>query len=127
MADGVQTRLQKDVATLQKEVQRIDLSIEQSSKHLSIEFKTSLETTTAEMRQLTLQLTPLQRHKRFMRDKHDLQEQTNTVDEYFEEFEALLSLNDISDEQAHTIFLSNLKDEIEQRARLFFPKTIEHA
>ncbi|OMO90005.1 hypothetical protein COLO4_19459 [Corchorus olitorius] len=56
MADGVQTRLQKDVATLQKEVQRIDLSIEQSSEHLRTEFKTSLEATAAEMRHLFSQV-----------------------------------------------------------------------
>ncbi|OMO77040.1 putative 26S proteasome complex subunit sem1-1-like protein [Corchorus capsularis] len=46
----------KDVATLRKEVQRIELSIEQSSEHLRIEFKTSLEATAAEMRQLFSQV-----------------------------------------------------------------------
>ncbi|OMO60043.1 Retrotransposon gag protein [Corchorus olitorius] len=48
--------------------------------------------------------------------------QTNTVDEYFEEFESLLSLNDIDDDQALSIFLTNLKPEIENRIRLFQPK-----
>ncbi|OMO60863.1 hypothetical protein CCACVL1_23829 [Corchorus capsularis] len=57
MTDGVQTRLQKDVATLQKEVQRIELSIEESSEHLRTEFKTSLEAAAAEMRQLFAQVT----------------------------------------------------------------------
>ncbi|OMO90078.1 Retrotransposon gag protein [Corchorus olitorius] len=242
MTDGVQTRLQKDVTALQKEVQRIDVTIEQSSEQLRNEFRGSLEAVGAEMRQLFSQVmlklgsssssqipeTPinvstsrtndsvqriatdpkpftkhsklqcprfngedflgwkikidqffeadeteernkvriammhfdgraLQWHQRFMKDKGTIQEvtwlcyisalkarfcdteyadafsalcackQTNSVDEYFEEFEALLSLNDTSDEQALSVFLTNLKPEIEQRVRLFFPKTINHA
>ncbi|OMO99868.1 Retrotransposon gag protein [Corchorus capsularis] len=52
---------------------------------------------------------------------------TNTVEEYFEEFESLLSLVDISEDQALGIFISNLKPEVEQRIRLFYPKTLNHA
>ncbi|OMO61374.1 hypothetical protein COLO4_33444 [Corchorus olitorius] len=48
---GVQTRIQKDVTTLQKEIQRIDFAIEQSLEQLRNEFKTSIDAVGAEMRQ----------------------------------------------------------------------------
>ena len=52
---------------------------------------------------------------------------TNSVEEYYEEFEALLNLLQLSDEYALSVFVSNLKPEISKSVRLFYPKTINHA
>ena len=53
--------------------------------------------------------------------------QTLTMDEYYEEFEALLNLLQLSEEYALSIFVSNLKPEISKSVRLFYPKDITHA
>ena len=50
-----------------------------------------------------------------------------TVDEYYEEFESMLNLLQLSDEYALGIFISNLKPEISKPVRLFHPKTLNHA
>ena len=53
--------------------------------------------------------------------------QTATVEEYFEDFEALLNLLHLSDDYALSVFLSNLKPDIASSVRLFYPKTINYA
>ena len=53
--------------------------------------------------------------------------QANTVEEYYEEFEALLNLLNLSDEYSLSIFISNLKQDISRSVRLFQPKTLTHA
>ena len=47
--------------------------------------------------------------------------QSNTVDEYYEEFESLLNLLQLLDEYAFSIFLSNLKPELSKPIRFFYP------
>ena len=54
-------------------------------------------------------------------------EQANTVEEYYEEFEALLNLLNLSDEYSLSIFISNLKHDISRSVRLFQPKTLTNA
>ena len=53
--------------------------------------------------------------------------QTNTVEEYYDEFKSLLNLIQLLDDYALSIFISNLKHEISNPVRLFYPKTITHA
>ena len=53
--------------------------------------------------------------------------QINSVEEYYEEFEALLNLLQLSDEYALSIFVSNLKADISKSVRLFHPKNLTHA
>ena len=52
--------------------------------------------------------------------------QVNTVKEYYEEFEALLNLLNLSDEYSLSIFINNLKHDISRFVRLFQPKTLTH-
>ena len=53
--------------------------------------------------------------------------QNGSVDEYYDEFESLLNLLQLSDEYALSIFISNLKPELSKPLRLFFPQTLTHA
>ena len=53
--------------------------------------------------------------------------QNGSVDEYYDEFESLLNLLQLSDEYALSIFVSNLKPELSKPLRLFFPQTLTHA
>ena len=53
--------------------------------------------------------------------------QANTIEEYYEEFEALLNLFNLSDEYCLSIFISNIKHDISRSVRLFQPKTVTHA
>ena len=53
--------------------------------------------------------------------------QLTTVEEYYEEFEALLNLLQLLKDYALSIFVSNLKSEISKFVRLFHPKTLTHA
>lgn len=53
--------------------------------------------------------------------------QTSTVEEFYDEFEALLNLLQLSEEYALSIFVSNLSPDISKSVRLFHPKTLTHA
>ena len=53
--------------------------------------------------------------------------QTNSVKEYYEEFESLLNLLNLSYDYALSVFIDNLKSDISKSVRLFFPKTLNHA
>ena len=53
--------------------------------------------------------------------------QSASVEEYYEEFESLLNLLQLSDEYALSIFISNLKADISKSVRLFHPKDLTHA
>ena len=53
--------------------------------------------------------------------------QTSSVEEFYEEFESLLNLLQLTDEYALSIFLNNLKPEISKPFRLFHPKTLTYA
>ena len=53
--------------------------------------------------------------------------QSQTVEDYYEEFESLLNLLQLLDDYALSIFISNLKPEISKHDRLFYPKTLTHA
>ena len=53
--------------------------------------------------------------------------QSKSVEEYYDEFEALLNLLQLSDEYSLSVFVSNLKLEISKSVRLFHPKTLNHA
>ena len=53
--------------------------------------------------------------------------QTNSVEDYYEEFEALLNLLQLSDDYALSIFVSNLKPDISKSVRLFHPNTLTQA
>ena len=49
--------------------------------------------------------------------------QVNYVEEYYEEFEALLNLLQLSDEYSFIIFVSNLKPDLFKSVRLFHLNT----
>ena len=49
------------------------------------------------------------------------------MEEYYEEFEALLNLLQLSEEYALSILVSNLKPEVSKSVRLFHPKDLTHA
>ena len=53
--------------------------------------------------------------------------QTATNEKYYEEFESLLNLLQLSDDYALSIFISNIKPKISKPVRLFYPKTLTHA
>ena len=53
--------------------------------------------------------------------------QTTSVEDYYEEFECLLYLLNISNEYSFSVFVSNLKADISRSVRLFQPKTHTHA
>ena len=53
--------------------------------------------------------------------------QTNSVEEYYEEFEALLNLLQLSDDYSLSIFISNLKSDLSKSVRLFHPTTLTQA
>ena len=53
--------------------------------------------------------------------------QTTSVEEYYEEFEALLNLLHLPDDYALSIFVSNLKSDLSKSVRLFYPKDLTHA
>ena len=53
--------------------------------------------------------------------------QTQTVDDFYDEFESLLNLLQLPEDYALSIFISNLKPEISQYVHLFYPKTLTHA
>ena len=53
--------------------------------------------------------------------------QPGLVEEYFEEFESILNLLQLSEDYALSIFLSNLKTDISKSVRLFYPKDLTHA
>ena len=53
--------------------------------------------------------------------------QLNFVEEYYEKFEALLNLLQLSDEYSLSVFVSNLKPEIANFVRLFQPRTLTYA
>ena len=53
--------------------------------------------------------------------------QTTYVEEYYEEFEALLNLLHLPDDYALSIFVSNLKSDLSKSVRLFYPKDLTHA
>ena len=53
--------------------------------------------------------------------------QSSTVEEFYEEFEALLNLLNLSEDYALSIFLSNLHPDISKSIRLFHPKSLTHA
>ena len=53
--------------------------------------------------------------------------QLSFVEEYYEEFEALLNLLQLTDEYSLSVFVSNLKPEIAKPIRLFYPKTLTYA
>ena len=53
--------------------------------------------------------------------------QSASVEEYYEEFESLLNLLDLTDDYSLSVFVSNLKPEIAKSVRLFSPKTMTHA
>ena len=53
--------------------------------------------------------------------------QTNTVEDFYEEFETLLNLLNLSNDYALSIFLSNLKLDIANSVKLFYPKNISYA
>ena len=53
--------------------------------------------------------------------------QSNTVEEYYEQFLAILNSLQLSPEYTLSIFTSNLKPEIAKTVRLFYPQTIMHA
>ncbi|OMO64809.1 Retroviral aspartyl protease [Corchorus capsularis] len=52
MSDGVQTRIQKEVTTLQKEVQRLDTTIEHTATVLRTEFRSGIDAMNTEMKKL---------------------------------------------------------------------------
>ena len=53
--------------------------------------------------------------------------QSSSVEAYYEEYEALLNLLQLTDVDALSIFVSNLKPEISKSVRLFYLKTLTHA
>ena len=53
--------------------------------------------------------------------------QTQTIEEYYDEFESLLNLVQLSDEYALSIFVSNLKPKLSKLVRLFYPQSLTHA
>ena len=53
--------------------------------------------------------------------------QTTSVEKYYDEFESLLNLLQLSDEYALSIFLSNLKPNLSKSIRFFNPKDLSHA
>ena len=53
--------------------------------------------------------------------------QTSTVKEFYEEFESLLNLLNLSKDYALSVFVSNLKPEISKPLRLFHPKSLTNA
>ena len=53
--------------------------------------------------------------------------QSQTVEEYYDEFEGLLNLIQLPDDYALSIFVSNLKPELSKAVRLFHPKSLSHA
>ena len=53
--------------------------------------------------------------------------QSKSVEEYYDEFEALLNLLQLSDEYSISVIMSNLKLEISKPVRLFHPKSLNHA
>ena len=53
--------------------------------------------------------------------------QTTTVEDFYEKFETLLNLLNLSDDYALSIFLSNLKPDIANSVKLFYPKNITYA
>ena len=53
--------------------------------------------------------------------------QSSTVEAYYEKFEALLNLLQLTDDYSLSIFVSNLKPEIAKSVRLFYLKTLTHA
>ena len=53
--------------------------------------------------------------------------QTSTVEEFYDEFEALLNLLQLSEEYALNIFVSNLYPDISKCVKLFHPKNLTHA
>ena len=50
--------------------------------------------------------------------------QNNTIEEYYEEFEALLNLLQLTKEYSLGIFVSNLKSKLSKAVRLFHPKSL---
>ena len=53
--------------------------------------------------------------------------QTATVEEFYEQFEALLNLLNLSEEYALSVFVSNLTPDISKSVRLFHPKNLTYA
>ena len=52
---------------------------------------------------------------------------TNTFEEYYEDFLAILNSLQLSDEYSLSVFISDLKPEISKIVRLFLPKNLTHA
>ena len=52
---------------------------------------------------------------------------TTSVEEYYEQIEALLNLLQLSDDFSLSIFISNLKPDLSKSMRLFYLKDLTHA